>query len=251
MPTTGTTTREIRKAGRPATGGPAFVFFFAVLALPASAQTLESAGAFWPALDVHVPLAPSLKLLAYGELKTDEEFPYRQADFGATFTFQMRPILMPHRVNADTDKEHLVALGAGYEHLTTVESGVDKFENRILLDATPRVRPFSRLLLADRNRFEFRWVNGDDSTRYRNKASAEVDVDLGRIALTPYASAEFFYDTSKGAWIEQQYAAGIQFPYRKIVMLDLYCLRQNCPGCDPLHLDVLGLKVNVYLDLGL
>ena len=161
----------------------------------------------------------------------------------------MKPILTPHRVNADSDKEHFVVLGAGYEHLETIQSGSDKSENRILLDATPRVRPTGRLLLSDRSQFEFRWVNGDYSTRYRNKVGADVDADIGSFSFTPYASAEFFYDVTKGAWNEEQYAAGIHLPWRKVLMLDLYYLRQNQPSGSPPRLNVFGLTLNVYLDL--
>ncbi len=62
----------------------------------------------------------------------------------------------------------------------------------------------------------------------------------------PYASAEFFYDISKSSWNQEQYAAGVQLPYRRILMVDLYYLRQNCDTCSPEHLNVFGLTVNVY-----
>ncbi len=136
--------REIcrkRKAGRPPTGWPAVFVLSALPAFPAAAQTPETSGAFWPALDVHVPFAPSLKLFAFGELKTDEDFPYRQANVGASLGYQWSRMTKPHRVNNDSDKENFLVTAAGYEHFETIQSGSDKFENRILLDATPRFRP--------------------------------------------------------------------------------------------------------------
>ncbi len=136
--------REIcrkRKAGRPATGCPAFFVLSALLAFSAAAQTPETSGAFWPALDVHVPFAPGLKLLAFGELKTDEDFPNRQVNAGASLGYQWSRMTKPHRVNNDSDKEKFLVSAARYEHLETIQSGSDRFENRILFDATPRFRP--------------------------------------------------------------------------------------------------------------
>lgn len=229
----------------------ALTILVALVSGAAAAQTTETSGAFWPAVDLHVPLASNLKLLAFGELKTDEDFPYRQANFGASLGYQWSRMSGPHRVNNDGDKENFLVTAVGYEHLETIQSGSDKFENRILVDATPRVRPTGRLLLADRNRVEFRWVDGAYSTRYRNRLTAEYDLEVKDFLLTPYASAEFFYNITKGTWNEEQYAAGVTVPYRKLLSVDLYYLRQNCPGCGPPHLNVFGLTVNVHLDLGL
>jgi hypothetical protein len=171
----------------------------ALLASPATGQTPESSGAFWPAFDVHVSLPPSLKILAFGELKA-EEFAYRQANFGASVGYQMSRIVRPHRVNIDSDKEHHLVVGAGYEHLETVQSGVAKFENRTAVDATRRLRSTGRLLPAERNRVEFRRVNGDYSTRYRNRLTAEYDLEVNDIPFTPHASSGFFYDITTGDW---------------------------------------------------
>jgi hypothetical protein len=246
------TVRLSRQGGRPARWWPALAALVsgAICGHRAAGQTFDTAGAFWPALDVHAELGPALKLLAFGELKTDEDFPHRQASFGAALSYRASPILTPHRINNDTDKEHYFVGTAGYEHLETIQSGVDQFENRVILAATPRYRPLERFLLADRNRVEFRWVGGDYSTRYRNRFTAEYDADTGGFAFTPYASAEFFFDITKSDWNEEQYAAGLMLPYKRILTVDLYYLRQNCPGCSPQFLNVFGLTVNVYFDLG-
>ena len=42
-------------------------------------------------------------------------------------------------------------------------------------------------------------------------------------------------------------AAGVQWPYKRVLMLDTYYLRQNCTTCSPAHLNVAGLTLNFYL----
>ena len=219
-------------------------------ALRASGQTADTAGAFWPTVNVYTQLSPSVRLLAFGELKKDEEFPYQQGDVGAGLGYQWKTFPQPHLPVIDPDKDHFLVAAAGYEYLHTLESGTAQHEDRIVVAMTPRFRPPLEFLLADRNRVEFRWINGNYATRYRNQLRIERAFLVGNFRIDPYASAEFFYDIAKGSWSEEQYAAGFQVPVERVLLFDLYYLRQNCGTCAPEHLNVLGLTVSVFLGSG-
>jgi len=218
------------------------------LGAPALAQTPESSGAFWPTADLHLQLSSNLRALVFAESKTDQDFPYRQVDVGAGLGLQWWRIGKPHPINIDPDKENYLVTAAGYEYLQTIQSGKNTIENRIAVQATPRFRLAERLLLTDRNRVEFRWVNGDYSTRYRNLFAVEYNAEIHDFRLTPYASAEVFYDITTSTWTQEWYTAGFEVPYRHWLKVDLYYLRQNCPGCTPDHLNVIGLTVSVFVD---
>ncbi|HTO88984.1 MAG TPA: DUF2490 domain-containing protein [Thermoanaerobaculia bacterium] len=222
----------------------------ASLAARASGQTNETSGAFWPTANLYTQLAPSVRLLVFGELKRDGDFPYQQGDIGAGLGYRWKSFTQPHLASIDPDKEYFLVTAAGYEFLRTIQSGPELHEDRIAVEATPRFRPPENFLIADRNRIEFRWVDGNYSTRYRNQLRVEHDFLVHDLRVDPYASAEFFYDITKGSWSEEQYAAGIQIPYRRLLMVDLYYLRQNCDTCRPEHVNVLGLTINVYLNAG-
>jgi hypothetical protein len=245
--------RSGRLPSRPRRAAPAAAtatLFLVLLAPAAAAQTPETSGAFWPTLDLHAQLRSNIRLLAFGELKKGQDVPYQQADFGAGIAYQWKRFSRPHLSNIDPDREHVLVAGLGYEYLRTFQPGTDSFENRLVLAATPRIRPAAPLLLEDRNRIEFRWVGGQYSTRYRNRLTAEVDLLLGEVHLAPYASAEFFYDISGGAWKQQQYAAGVQVPWRSILRVAAYYLRQNCGSCSPEHLNVFGLTLTLFVGGG-
>jgi hypothetical protein len=222
-------------------------FLLASLVPTAAAQTPETAGAFWPTLDLHAQLASNIRLLAFGESKKDQDVPYQQADFGAAIGYQWKRLAGLHPFNIDPDREHFLVTGLGYEHLRTFEPGSDSVENRLLFSTTPRAKPLGPLLLEDRNRIEFRWVDGDYSTRYRNRLTASADLETGGFRFSPYASAEFFYDITDGAWKQQQYAAGLQVPWRSLLRVDLYYLRQKCGSCSPEHLNVFGLTLGFFV----
>jgi uncharacterized protein DUF2490 len=222
------------------------VLFVSVLTR-AVAQTSDTAREFWPAIDVHDQLLSDLRLLAFGGLKKGEEFPYQQWYIGAGLGYQWFRFTEPHLPNIDPDKENYLVTSAGYEYLRTIQDGKDSLENRVAVEVTPRYRAPAGFLLEDRNRVEFRWVNDVYSTRYRNRVTLERDSCIRGFRFTPYGSAEVFYDIEKGTWNREQYAGGLRIPYRRLLQIDVYYLRQNCPTCNPAHLNVAGLTFDFFV----
>jgi uncharacterized protein DUF2490 len=206
------------------------------------ARTAEE---FWPEVDAHFQFAQTWRVLGFAGSERGEEIGYRQFHAGVGMAHQWKRISKPHPENINPDKEHIFVLGGGYEYLRTV-LGKTKTENRAVLEAMPGFRPFSRLLVRDRNRVEFRWVAGAYSTRYRNEVYAAYDVSIHKFRFNPYASVEAFYNGTTSSWSQEQYTAGIEWPYKRRLMVNTYYLRQNCPICGSAHLNVGGLKVNLY-----
>lgn len=222
------------------------LLFLALGASPVSAQSSSTADEFWPALSVRYQWPSALSLTAFSEVKNADDIPYRQLGVGARFDYQAKRMTRPHLVNIDPSKEHTYLAGIGYEYFHTIQSDVQSYEDRLSLQLTFRQRPASRVLLEDRNLMEFRWVNGTYSTRYRNMFTVEADLLIHRLRLSPYVSAEVYYSWDKSSWNEQQYAVGIEWPYRDWGKLDTYYLRQNCTTCKPAHLNVAGLALSLY-----
>jgi len=215
------------------------------LQLPASAQS-QTTGEFWPGVAAHIQISDNARALAFVGLKKGDEFAQQELNAGLGAGFQWKSITKPHPPNIDPDREHVFLFGGGYERLDTLQSGTSSYENRMVLQAVAGFRPISRVYLSDRNRVEFRWVNGTYSTRYRNLVFGEYDITIHNFRLSPYASAEAFYNGAVGSWNEEQYTAGIEWPYKRILMLQTYYLRQNCTTCNPAHLNVGGLTLNLF-----
>jgi len=218
-----------------------------VMGVTASAQdTDNTVGEFWPEAEAHIQFPENWRLLGFVGLKNGEDFPYQQVYAGFGLGYQWKQITKPHLENIDPNKEHTFVFGGGYERLQTLNSGKTSAENRLALQAVAQFRPASRLLLSDRNRVEFRWVNGVYSTRYRNLAQGEYDVKMHGFRFTPYASAEVFYNGATSSWNQEWYTAGIEWPYKRILMVQTYYLRQNCTTCNPANLNVGGLTLNFF-----
>ena len=217
-----------------------------LVCLPAFAQSPGSVGEFWPTLSMHSQLQSGLRLLGETGLQKGADYPYQQVFASVGLGYQILRFRQPHEINIDPDKEHRILVGAGYEYLRTIQSGVTRYENRLAIEAVPRHRFGKNWLISDRNRIEFRWVNDRYSTRYRNQFTLERDVRVHGFKFIPYASAEVYYDGGKASWNEEQYTGGLQWPHKRRLMLETYYLRQHCTTCTPKYLDVAGVTLNLY-----
>jgi hypothetical protein len=137
-------------------------------------------------------------------------------------------------------------IGAGYEYLRTLETDKTKRESRIIFHATANKSPGGGLLFTDRNRLEFRWVNGTYNFRYRNKLTVDRAFKVNGFRFTPYISGELFWDRNHHSWTQNEYSTGVQLPYKKQFKLDVYYLHQNCTTCNQQHVNVAGLTLNLY-----
>lgn len=152
-----------------------------------------------------------------------------------------------------------VILRTGYRFGTSVGSTSEPFkEHRFLTEQTLRTLLPGGLLLSDRNREDFRFVDGDFSFRYRNRVTIERGFHVFRErTITPYVSGELFYDTRYGIWNRNRYAVGVQtslrpggvltmlLPKRQII-LDVYFMRQNDSRSDRPHVNAVGAALSFY-----
>ncbi len=213
-----------------------------------TALSQTSASEFWPQVNVQTQLPHQFRVTGYTGLQNSEAVPYQQIFAGGDLGYQWKRITKLHIQNSDSDKEHTLVFAGGYEYLHTLASGKLKDENRAMLQATFARRPWSPLLITDRNRVEFRWVNGDYSTRYRNMLTLNYDLVIAKHRLTPYGAAEVYYDGSKSSWNEEQYTAGIEWPFRRFFNLQTYYLRQHCTTCNPVNVNAAGLNLNFFFN---
>jgi len=169
-----------------------FLFVFVIGTQPAKAQQSVTRNEFWPEVDIYINVKPKVRIFLLGTMsKSVEDGEIRNAQ-----SFEAQ-------IGAHIDyipNDHLI-LRVGYRYGTSVGEASSPYkEHRILTEQTLRKLLPGALLLSDRNREDFRFVSGDFSFRYRNRVSIEREVDLfkGR-TITPYVSAEIFYDTRSNA----------------------------------------------------
>jgi Protein of unknown function (DUF2490) len=216
----------------------------------ARAQEETTRNEFWPEIDVYIKVKPKVRLYLIGTIsKSIEDGELRNAQ---GYEGQIG-------VHVDYIPNKHVILRTGYRYGTAVGSNSEPFkEHRLITEQTLRHLLPGDFLLSDRNREDFRFVNGDFSFRYRNRVTLEREVHLfkGR-TITPYVSGEIFYDTRHNTWNRNRWAVGVQQsllrgPLRKMllperqIILDLYYMRQNDSRSDIKHVNALGAALTFY-----
>jgi Protein of unknown function (DUF2490) len=198
-----------------------------------------------PKITAITELLPRTRIEIWGELQHGSNFSFQRWRGGGLLERRMKPIVKAQGIYIDVNNEHYLVFAGGYEYLHTVQDGSKRIENRVIAQVTPRLL-VGRVLLSDRNRTEFRWVNGAYDFRYRNKVVILGRLQRGTFKLRPYASGELYYDRNHHSWNENRYGFGVQFPYKKRWMLDTYLLHQNCTTCSPTSVNMIGVTLNLY-----
>jgi Protein of unknown function (DUF2490) len=193
-----------------------------------------------------IDLLPRTRLETWVEFQEGLDFSFERWRTGSLLSRRMKPILnMPLR-DIDEENDHYLVLGGGYEYLHTNDRGSLSIENTIIAYATPHIL-FAGLLLGDRNRTEFRWINGVYSFRYRNRLTVMRESQVRTFRFTPYVYGELFYNSTNHSWNQREYATGVQFPYKSRLMLDTYLLRESCTSCSLGSVNMIGVTLNLYL----
>ena len=130
----------------------------------------------------------------------------------------------------------------GYEHVVATDGG-PFFENRALLDQTFRLHLPLQLIVDNRFREELRWLNTGFSVRLRERIQVNRDFKVRGYTLTPYGSAEIFFDTRYGGFSRYRLTFGVTLPIFRGVSIEPYFVRQEdwLPGNAPTN--ALGLTL--------
>ena len=201
----------------------------------------------WPEIDVYINIKPKVRLYLLGTIS-------KSVEDGELFNAQSYEAQVGAHVDYIPSK-HLI-LRTGYRYGTAVGDSDDGFrEHRLLAEQTLRKMLPGDFLLSDRNRQDFRFLNGDFSFRYRNRVTIERELPLFESRnITPYVSGEVFYDTRFGVWNRNRWAVGVQhslmrgpllkmvLPKRQII-LDLYFMRQNDSRSSSPHVNAFGASL--------
>ena len=120
-------------------------------------------------------------------------------------------------------------------------------EHRGLLEATARYPLLRGVLLSDRSRVDFRFIDGEFAWRYRNRISAERALSIRSFHFIPYLRAEAYYDGDVGEWSRTAETVGCIFPFRRRYELEPYYEHQNDTSSAPnRQVNALGLVLSMY-----
>lgn len=119
------------------------------------------------------------------------------------------------------------------------------FENRIFFDVTPRLPLKHGFLLSDRNRYEFREINGVRSTRYRNRYQLEKEFTWKEKSFSPYLAGENYYDSRFHEWGRKQVWTGVRVPLKAHLTCDFMYMHNWDKNAKPGYWNVFGVLTRI------
>ena len=213
-------------------------------------QAQDARNEFWPELNVHLKLNEKSRLFfLYSATRLDHRATYAEGSLGGHLDFYTLPLfgrrLLPQRSDAARSKSFM--LRVGYLFSRTPSGSTDPFAEH-----TPTVETHWRfplpgsILLTDRNRADFRFVDGNYQPRYRNRLKLERTFKAGRLEVTPFGHAEAFYDWRFDKFHRFRYAAGAEVGLWRHVIFEGYYLRQRDTVSSPQHVNAVGIALQFY-----
>ena len=207
-------------------------------------QDSDTVKQIWPEADIYVSLNEKFRLFFLATTtKARETRDNSEGQVGAHIDYHLNP---------------KVSLRAGYRQGFSL-GGSDPFkEHRIIFEQTLRQPLPLEVLLSDRNREDVRWVNGEFSARYRNRVTLEREFKVLNRPVTPYGSAEVFYDSRFNTWNRNRLTVGAQISFKrgaplislihpkKQLVLDVYLQRQNDSRSQPSRVKAVGVAFSIY-----
>src|SRR5215471_14488905 len=205
---------------------------------------------FWPEVDAFVKLSPKTRLLFTTEANDNRDEPKSKWIVGSyldVFVPRFRPVLFRRISELDESRNQRIVIRAGYRFSHTWGTEPAQIEHRPVTDATFRWDFLDRILGSDRNRFEFRFVNGAYSWRNRNQAKISHDISIKGTTLIPFISAEGSYDSQYQTVSRYRYEAGATFPLGKVWAIEPYFARQRSRAPSDSFMNFFGLTIQAYL----
>jgi hypothetical protein len=201
---------------------------------------------FLPEVDTYVGLTDHTQFWFQAKETREDQAP-TQAEIGPSFDFFLKPIVKLSNAtlfDLDQSKQRLFVVSLGFRSLP---SPGNPTENRILMMGTFNLPLRGKILLADRNRVEVNFTNGDATWRYRNRVTLQRTITVHSYHPSLNASAECFYNSRYDKWSTTALYAGAIFPIRSKVELNPYYEHQNSTGRAPnQQIKALGVILNLF-----
>jgi hypothetical protein len=223
--------------------------FCVMVTLAGPCCALDVFDQLWPEVDMFVKTSENSRLFFMGAGTRVRQGGYTDGQLGAHFDMYFGAIFR-HRAESrpDATRSRLLSVRLGYLFGKTPKDSSDPFvEHTPIIEVTPRYYLPKSVLLTNRNRYDFRFVDGVYTPRYRNRLKIERTIQRGsKRAITPYAHVEGFYDRRFNGFHRFRYSVGGEFEINKRFVLEAYYLRQQDSQAEPRGLNVAGIGLQIY-----
>lgn len=176
------------------------------------------------------------------EFRPELDFYYKSSDHARTFlqiAGQTQNVGLPHDPLVGLFEDFLFAsdgyIRGGYRY------NFRSYESRPMVEATVRVFKAGPVLMLNRNRAEWRWVDRKYSYRIRDRVAVQRVPPPKGLQLAPYAMFEAYYDSKYRMIDRLAPRVGTTMSIMGPASLELYYLRQDNLRGKPVYANIGGL----------
>jgi hypothetical protein len=222
-----------------------FLTLVAVAALLEPAQAEDHHDEVVPELNVFINLSKQVRLYFLGDITQGFSPNSTEGEFGGHLDFTLKPILRRALRQGDWERSRYLWVRLGYVVSHEFEDDGSTTQT-ILLEMTGRFELPWEVWLVNRERVDFRNIDGDRSQRYRVRVGIEREFTVGRVVMVPYVQAETFYDTRFDTFNRQLYQGGVEIELNKHWRIEPYIARQNDSRSASGNVNRFGLVLKSY-----
>ena len=224
------------------------ILFFVGVATTADAQLSKNAQEVWPSIDMYYRFNPKLRL--YGTMAgTKQESSYAEGAVGVFvdyFTFPFTTLI--RKGHAETLPGQYLWLRAGYQYSATPQSTADPFrESMFVAEGNSRFYlPFD-ILMSVKNRFDFRFSEGDVKGRYRPRVSLDKDMHTDFLFFTLSGLMEYYANFGNGSVNRFRSQLGVEIKVTKKINYEVFWSHQFANQPEIPTVDAFGMTLKFYL----
>ncbi|HEY6502735.1 MAG TPA: DUF2490 domain-containing protein [Chitinophagaceae bacterium] len=205
----------------------------------------------WPEIDAYYRFNDKFRLFgSYSatKLKTSS---YTDGGLSINLDYFALPVWRKSKPRADSTRGSLLWLRGGFAYSHSPKDVENTFTDyTIVTEVSARFYLPWEILLTQRNRFDWRWRNGDFKPRYRAKLNVEKAFKTDYLHFTVYTYGEFFVNINSENPDIFRWALGWEVRASKHLSFETYFVHQFEGSFNSLSVNAVGLAAKIYFHKG-
>jgi hypothetical protein len=205
----------------------------------------------WPEIDAFYRFNDKFRLFAFVSGTQLKSSSYTDGGLAVNLDYFALPIWRKARTYADSARGNLLWLRGGFFYSSSPKNTTDGFkEYTIVTEANTRFFLPLELLLTNKNRIDWRFLNGDFQPRYRPRITVERDLKTDFLTFNAYFYAEYFLNFKNNGSNRLRLALGTELRVAKHINFEVYFVHQFDNGLDIVTVNAVGLALKIYWQQG-
>ncbi len=206
----------------------------------------------WPEANLFYSINDKFRVFALYSTTKLKNSSYTEGGAGIYLDYFALPWLRgksPGQTGPDSLRGHYLWFRAGYLYNRTPADAENPFkESTLVTEANLRFQlPYS-VILTNKNRMDFRFLNSDFKPRYRIKGTLEKAMHTDYLQFTPYVNGEYYVEFSNNSVNKIRITGGAELRVASHINFETYVLYQFKNAGSPQGLTAMGVILKFYLD---